>query len=263
MENSSKVKAQENEKFQVFSDIDDFLGVDYDRYSDGGLSDQDDNEKSNDLDESDDRNVSTGKLVTEPDMSAREREIEPKIINNNRIDLDKKILEEQIAISKETIRQLKARLIRRTSLVNEIRSSYIRDVVVLKQILETILSDSEKEAVIKEYTSNLPSLDLREQLSLRAPKNCKLRVTPCETCGGKVEAVLADPDEVVKLKGQLDVMKKREERFRIQIAELDAKNEKATRGKSEIAHSHGEEVLLVDDIAKRNNLPKYLIKLKL
>ena len=259
MENSSKVKAQEIEKFQVFSDIDDFLGVDYDRYSDGDLSDQ---EKSNDLDESDDRNISTGKLVTEPDMSAREREIEPKIIN--RIDLDKKILEEQIAISKETIRQLKARLIRRTSLVNEIRSSYIRDVVVLKQILETFLSDSEKEAVIKEYTSNLPSLDLREQLSLRAPKNCELRVTPCETCGGKVEAVLADPDEVVKLKGQLDVMKKREERFRIQIAELDAKNEKATRGKSEIAHSHGEEVLLVDDIAiKRNNLLKYLIKLKL
>lgn len=240
MENPSKGKAKEAEKFKVLSDVDDFLGVDYDRYSDGeDLSDRDDD---NDFDEAEDRNISTGKSVTETEITAREREIESRKNENRIFDLEKKLLEDQIAVSKETIRQLKARLIRRTSLVDEIRSSYIRDVVIIKQVLETVLSGSEKEAVVKEYTANLPSLDLREQLSLRAPKNCELRVTPCDTCGGKVEAVLADPDEVVKLKGQIDVMKKREERFRIQIAELDAIMEKTTRQKSEIAHSHGDEV---------------------
>ena len=239
---SVKGKAKEAEKFKVFSDVDDFLGVEYDRYSDGDLSDRDENE--NDFDEAEDRNISTGKSVAETEITAREREIEiePRKHENRLFDLEKKLLEEQIAISKETIRQLKARLIRRTTLVDEIRSSYIRDVVIIKQVLETVLSGSEKESVVKEYTANLPSLDLREQLSLRAPKNCELRVTPCETCGGKVEAVLADPDEVVKLKAQIDVMKKREERFRIQIAELDAIKEKTTRQRSEVAHTHGEEV---------------------
>lgn len=237
---SAKGNAKEADKFKVFSDVDDFVGVDYDRYSDGeDLSDRDENE--NDF-EAEDRNISTGKSVAETEITAREREIEPRKHENRLFDLEKKVLEEQLAISKETIRQLKARLIRRTTLVDEIRSSYIRDVVIIKQILETVLSGSEKESVVKEYTANLPSLDLREQLSLRAPKNCELRVTPCETCGGKVEAVLADPDEVVKLKELIDVMKKREERFRIQIAELDAIKEKTTRQRSEIAHSHGEEV---------------------
>ena len=177
-------------------------------------------------------NLDDGKWIEEKTDNPRER----------KLDLEKKLLEEENAAAKETVRQLKARLIRRTSLVNEIRSSYLRDVVTIKNILEELLTGTEKEAVILEYTSRLPSLDLREQLALRAPKNCELRVTPCETCGGKVEAVLADSDEVVNLKKVIDVMKKREERLRLRVAELDAMHEKITMEKSENALAHGEEV---------------------
>jgi len=160
-----------------------------------------------------------------------------------KIDLGKQLLEEENAIAKETIRQLKARLIRRTNLVGDIRSYYLRDVVTIKHILQEVLAGTEKEAVMAEYAARLPSLDMTQHLTLHAPSNCQLRVAPCEHCGGRVDAVLADSDEVVKLKDHISIMKGKEERLRLKIAELDAINENSSKVYAMNALSHSEEVL--------------------
>lgn len=200
-------------------------------------------DSESDRDSTDDA-VQNGVLEDERAQSAesvKSIDLNEKVVKP-RVDLEKQLLQEENALAKDTIRQLKQRLVRRTALVNDIRSYYLRDVVTIKHILEEVLNETEKEAVMKEYSQRLPSLDMTQHLNLHAPSNTNLRVTPCESCGGKVDAVLADSDEVVRLKENITIMKKREERLRLQVAELDAANDKRAIAKAELDFSHNEEV---------------------
>lgn len=155
----------------------------------------------------------------------------------NKIEFEKKYFE-----ATDIITQLRMRLIRRTSMIDEIRKCYLRDVVVLKNVLDEILTGTEKEIIVKEITSRLPSLDLRQSLAVHAPKNTEMRVSPCESCGGRVEAILIDSDEVIQLQKLVSQMKERENRFKLKLAELDAKLEKVTKDKAESGKRHMEEV---------------------
>mmetsp|Transcript_23113 Transcript_23113/g.31648 ORF Transcript_23113/g.31648 Transcript_23113/m.31648 type:complete len:1549 (-) Transcript_23113:69-4715(-) len=226
---------------QNFSDfaLDNFLGSDTN-------NDSESEDNSVDEDDGNSDQASRGHTANSDQASrgntAMSIETKPYISDESRkIDLGKQLLEEENAIAKETIRQLKARLIRRTNLVGDIRSYYLRDVVTIKQILEEVLAGTEKEAVMAEYAARLPSLDMTQHLTLHAPSNCELRVSPCDHCGGKVDAVLADSDEVVKLKDYISIMKGKEERFRLKIAELDAINERTSKEQTMNALSHSEE----------------------
>ena len=151
-------------------------------------------------------------------------------------------LEKQYLEAVDNINQLRQRLIRRTELINEIRKCYLRDVVAVKNILTDVVTNAEREAIIKELAERLPSLDLREALAVHAPTNTKLRILPCEMCGGRVEVVLVDSDEVVDLQKSISLMRERENRFKLTLAELDARLEKTARDKAESAKQHQEEV---------------------
>lgn len=142
----------------------------------------------------------------------------------------------------DTITQLKMRLLRRTAMIDDIRKCYLRDVVVIKNVLHDVIIDSEREIVIKELANRLPSLDLTKSLPIHAPINTELRIAPCESCGGRVEAVLVDSDEVVNLQKVVSQMRERESRFKSTLAELDAKLEAAIRDKAENSRQHHEEV---------------------
>lgn len=146
----------------------------------------------------------------------------------------------------DTIKQLKMRLLRRTAMIDDIRKCYLRDVVVIKNVLYDVIIDSEREIVIKELANRLPSLDLTKSLPIHAPMNTELRIAPCESCGGRVEAVLVDSDEVVYLQKVVSQMRERESRFKSTLAELDAKLEAAVRDKAENSRQHHEEVPICD-----------------
>jgi hypothetical protein len=142
----------------------------------------------------------------------------------------------------ETIKQLKQRLIRRTTMIDEIRKYYLRDVVTVKHIMKDVLTSRERQEVIKMYDENLPSIDLKAALQLHAPIKSVLQVSPCQECGGQLEIVTRDSDEVDMLKKTIMDCKERESRFRIKLATLDAQIENTTKEKAEANKSHAEEV---------------------
>lgn len=142
----------------------------------------------------------------------------------------------------ETIRQLRQRLVRRTSIIDEIRKYYLRDIVTVKHILRDVLSSVEREAVMKQYDAILPSLDLKQALILHAPTKCELQVKHCTECGGQLEIIMKDSDEVDRLKRVIADCKERESRFRIKLGSIDAQIEATTKEKSEANKSHIEEV---------------------
>ncbi len=155
-------------------------------------------------------------------------------------------LEQKYLFALETVRQLRHRLIRRTSVIEEIRKFYLRDVITMKHILKDVLSNSEREAAWKQYEANLPSLDLKQALTLHAPSKCEFQVKPCEHCGGELELVMKDTDEVDYLKKLIKEGKDREARWREKLAYLDVQIETANKEKAEANKSHMEEVSIVE-----------------
>jgi hypothetical protein len=173
----------------------------------------------------------------DPNMNDEEEEDEPTPRS-----LAMKDPYQQYLYALETIRQLRARLVRRTNVIDEIRKFYLRDIVTMKFVIREVLSETEKEAVWKEYESNLPSLDLKQALTLHAPSKCEFQVKPCEKCGGQLEVILKDTEEVANLKRAILDSKERENRWREKLAVLDTQIENATREKAESGKSHNEEV---------------------
>lgn len=145
--------------------------------------------------------------------------------------------------SLETIRQLKARLIRRTWMIDEIRKSYLRDVVTVKHIITDVLTANERQFVMNQFDSYLPSLDMKQGLQLYAPAKTSLSVKLCNECGGHLEIVMVDTDEVDRYKKIASDAKEREARFRVKLATLDTQLEDVTKANKETTKTHFEEVI--------------------
>jgi hypothetical protein len=150
--------------------------------------------------------------------------------------------EQQYLYAVETVRQLRARLIRRTGVIDEIRKFYLRDIVTMRHVLRDILTDTEREEAWNQYDSALPSLDLRQNLKLHAPARGEFKIRPCEKCGGELEIVMKDTDEVESLKRIISDSKDRENRWRERLADLDTQIESTLREKAESGKAHMEEV---------------------
>lgn len=149
----------------------------------------------------------------------------------------------------ETIRQQRERLVRRTAIIDEIRKYYLRDVITIKHILRDVLTAPERESVMKMYDARLPSLDLKASLQLHAPTKCEMQVRQCGECGGQLEIIMKDSDEVERLKKVISDCRERESRFRMKLATLDAQVEDVGKEKAEAAKSHMEEVRFISAAA--------------
>ena len=138
-------------------------------------------------------------------------------------------------------KDLKDRLQKRSDLIEEIRTAYLRDVVTIKHCLTNVLDPVEKKAVLDEYAGRLPSLDLTQTLVTYAPPNAHLRFKQCGECGGHVDIVINDSDHVAKLTDMIGTLKDREARLRLTLATEDARTEKMKEDHNNASKQHAEE----------------------
>lgn len=182
----------------------------------------------------------------EQDEDEEENEVEDEAAKKKKNLL--KDPKQQYLFAVETIKHLRRRLVRRTNTIDEIRKFYLRDIVTMRHILQEVLTEPERELVWKEYEANLPSIDLKQTLKLHAPDKCEFQVRPCEKCGGQLEVILKDSEEVERLKKYIAGSKDRENRWREKLANLDAQIEEVTKTKSQATKSHMEEVRQLNSI---------------
>ena len=111
-------------------------------------------------------------------------------------------------------KEYKLRLFRRTMILEDVRKAYLRDVVFLKQIMMEMFNDEERVAVMEQYQSMLPSLDMKQAFQPRAPELTTFKVKPCDLCGGHLEITINVSEELQELRSQIEHQKKVEERLR-------------------------------------------------
>ena len=92
--------------------------------------------------------------------------------------LDDLPVEERSLITSEIYR---LNLRRRTGLIEDIRMSYLRDVILLKHIVEDHFDKTGRGAIMDQWRKCLPSLDMRQHLV-----SLKLTTHACALCQGVV-----------------------------------------------------------------------------
>ena len=127
-------------------------------------------------------------------------------------------------------------------MLEEIRRSYLRDVVFLKLKMNEFLKQHEKAELIAEYDSMLPSLDLRQAFQPFAPEKTSFKVRPCETCGGHLELIINVSDELERLTKEIERWKKLDEQSRLQIATQNYQFERLQDDKNLMDRKHEQEV---------------------
>ncbi|CAN0569285.1 unnamed protein product, partial [Ectocarpus sp. 12 AP-2014] len=113
---------------------------------------------------------------------------------------------------------VRLRLLRRSQIIDALRSAYVRDVVIVKNELmrksamtdeycrNTVHMDTCFDAIVQEYvaqggpdtdiTDAIPSLDMRPVLALFSPEDAFLRIESCAGCGGHLEIVTKETKRV-------------------------------------------------------------------
>ena len=137
--------------------------------------------------------------------------------------------------------EYKSRLFRRTMILEEVRKSYLRDVILLKQVMSEMFNDEERKAVMAQYESMIPSLDMRQWFQPRAPESTTFKVRPCDLCGGHLEITINVSDELQELRSLLDHQKKVEEKMRLDYATQSYGYEKLQIDKDYQDRNHAQE----------------------
>ncbi|EQC32425.1 hypothetical protein SDRG_10165 [Saprolegnia diclina VS20] len=94
--------------------------------------------------------------------------------------------------SNDVVDVLRDQLHRRTQLLDDLRTAYMHDVIVVRDRLFAHGLDPD------EALRALPSIDLTPHLPLFSPTNAALRISPCKACGGSVVMLRTD-DEALKI----------------------------------------------------------------
>jgi hypothetical protein len=150
------------------------------------------------------------------------------------------------------------RIKRRSLLISEIRKAYLRDVVLLKHILNEYFTQENRENILQQWEKSIPSLDLRQHFMIYSPNESSLDLLPCETCGGSVEIVHHDSSEIQELSKALSHLDKNKNELRIiiakknlQIENLDLKIENEERKHKEEVRKREREERVRDRVRDR------------
>ncbi|CAN0567133.1 unnamed protein product, partial [Ectocarpus sp. 12 AP-2014] len=114
---------------------------------------------------------------------------------------------------------VRLRLLRRSQIIDALRSAYVRDVVIVKnELMRKSAMTDEVELVPRRWmcmlltscsceyvaqggpgtdiTDAIPSLDMRPVLALFSPEDAFLRIESCVGCGGHLEIVTKETKRV-------------------------------------------------------------------
>ncbi|CAM9568681.1 unnamed protein product, partial [Ectocarpus sp. 13 AM-2016] len=99
---------------------------------------------------------------------------------------------------------VRLRLLRRSQIIDALRSAYVRDVVIVKNELMRKSAMTDEEYVARggpgtDITDAIPSLDMRPVLALFSPEDAFLRIESCAGCGGHLEIVTKETKRVARL----------------------------------------------------------------
>ncbi|CBJ28638.1 conserved unknown protein [Ectocarpus siliculosus] len=99
---------------------------------------------------------------------------------------------------------VRLRLLRRSQIIDALRSAYVRDVVIVKNELMRKSAMTDEEYVAQggpgtDITDAIPSLDMRPVLALFSPEDAFLRIESCTGCGGHLEIVTKETKRVARL----------------------------------------------------------------
>ncbi|CAB1105899.1 unnamed protein product [Ectocarpus sp. CCAP 1310/34] len=107
---------------------------------------------------------------------------------------------------------VRLRLLRRSQIIDALRSAYVRDVVIVKnELMRKSAMTDEVEWVPRRWeyvaqggpgtdiTDAVPSLDMRPVLALFSPEDAFLRIESCAGCGGHLEIVTKETKRVARL----------------------------------------------------------------
>ena len=175
--------------------------------------------------------------LSDEDFAPRSRTSKSKRKSAASVSHDDEEIEQQLLEAKE----YKSRLFRRTMILEEVRKSYLKDVILLKQIMFEMFKDEERKAIMAQYETMIPSLDMRQWFQPRAPESTTFKVRPCDTCGGHLEITINVSDELQELRLQLEHQKKIEERMRLDYATQSYKLEKMETDKEYQDRNHAQE----------------------
>jgi len=112
---------------------------------------------------------------------------------------------------------------RRTQVIELLRKSYLKDIVTMKLIVNNILKQNEREAVMTQYNACIPYIDMLQALPLHNPETAQMMVKPCELCGGQLEFFISDTARLMKLKRERDALLKSEDQLKITNTSLEYK----------------------------------------
>lgn len=140
------------------------------------------------------------------------------------------------------LKLVKASIIRRTKVMEDLRKAYLKDIVTMKHVINDILTGTERESVMAAYNSRLPSIDLKQPLVLFAPPESQFLVKPCENCGGFLDLTISDNSKVKALEKVVESYKLRQEQLCIKIATLDAEAETRNQQHESARQEHKAEV---------------------
>lgn len=184
------------------------------------------------------------------DYSDTESEYDNDIITNNNNNTSSSLTSTSTL---ETIKEITipsidiylGRIKRRNELIKEMRSAYLRDIILMKELLKELLTNDERIEIFKQYEKNLPSLDLHHFMLQHPPEN-SFELIPCNLCGGTVEIVHHDSSEIKKLTLQLESMDQKKSDFRLIIATKTAQLDTLEEKLKITERKYREEVLLIN-----------------
>ena len=152
---------------------------------------------------------------------------------------------EEMEATQENLRfqidSLQERIKRRNVLIGTIRQAYLKDVVELKTVMFSVLTESERKRVVSQWEDNLPSLDLRTPIELSAPGECEFTFTPCVTCGGTVEIFHRQSSRMNKLEKSLAEYRKKQDELIATTASQKVMLDRSEMHKKETERVHNDE----------------------
>lgn len=119
------------------------------------------------------------------------------------------------AVSESAV--LKNRLIRRSTIMEEMRKSYLIDIVCMKNVLNA-LNKPDLAEIMHVWNTSIPSLDLRQSLEMHTPELAHLSIDPCKRCGGQMNVVFHNSYQVEELLDKVKAMKQQYSELQVQSA---------------------------------------------